>query len=413
MSLSFDTSVNGLLSQSYAIANTSNNMANASTTAYKAETTSFEELVSECATADSSGTDGASAQTTYQNTAQGIIQSTSTATNLAINGSGYFAVQDASGTGVYYTRAGDFTLNADGDLENSEGYLLLGESPTAPGTYTAINIPSTLTSAAVPTTTLDYAANLDASAAAGTSSSASNVTVYNSSDTSGTLSYTWTKDDSNAWTLSVSAPDGASSGGTTANYTASINVGFNQTGGIETIGTGTNYTVSGNTVTFTLDYPGAAAQTISCDLSNVTQYASTSSTPITADVSTFTQNGAPAGAYSGISIDDSGNVSVNYDNGLSTVLYEIPVATFVNPDGLQALAGNAYTATISSGAATYNAVGSNGAGTLKTEALESSNVDIANEFTDMIRAQQVYSANAKAVSTINSMMQTLIQLQSV
>jgi flagellar hook protein FlgE len=89
------------------------------------------------------------------------------------------------------------------------------------------------------------------------------------------------------------------------------------------------------------------------------------------------------------------------------------MATFLNTDDLEAMSGNAYRSTNASGSATYTTAGNDGAGTIKVSALESSNVDIANEFTTMIQTQQVYSANAKVVSAVNSMMQTLIQMQSV
>jgi flagellar hook protein FlgE len=413
---SLATSVNGLLAQSYALSNASNNIANSSTTGYKATTTSFEDIVSSCATEDSSGTSGASAQTTYQNDSQGTIESASTSTYLAINGNGYFAVETANGSGPYYTRDGDFTLNADGYLENSEGYILLGKEAADPTTMTAINVPSTLTVAAVATSTLDYTANLNANATTGTSSSANDVTTYDSLGTAETVSYTWKNTGDNTWSLTVASPGGAydNTTDTTGDFSTSIAVTFDSSGAISNIdNTGTGYTVVGNTISFSLTYPNSATQTISCDLSNVTQYASTSSSATTADVSSFTQNGAAAGAYDGISIDTSGNVAVNYDNGTSDTLYTIPVATFVNPDSLQAIAGNAYQATYATGTVTYDTAGSSGAGTLKTSSLESSNVDIASEFTDLVQTQQIYSANAKAVSTVNSMMQTLIQLQSV
>jgi flagellar hook protein FlgE len=142
----------------------------------------------------------------------------------------------------------------------------------------------------------------------------------------------------------------------------------------------------------------------------MTQFAS-SSTSSDISVSTFSQNGVAAGSYSDVSIDSSGNVVIDYSNGVNVTYYEIAIATFVAKDNLQAVSGNAYRATAASGSATYSAAGTAGAGTISVSSLESSNVDIATEFTNLIKTQQVYSANAKALTTADSMMQTLIQLQ--
>jgi flagellar hook protein FlgE len=407
---SFSSSVNGLLAQSYALSNTSNNLANASTSGYKAATTNFEDVVNSCVTSDSSGTSGAKASTLYQNDSQGTITSATTPTYLAINGNGYFVVKTENGEGPYYTRSGDFTLNSKGDLENSEGYVLWGYSTADPTTLTAVNIPTYLTVAPVATSEVTYTANLNASAADNASSS-SDVKIYDTEGTSHTVSYKMEKTADNQWTLSVSSTGGAYDGTTANDYSGSIDIGFSSSGTIDALGNETNCNVVGNTLYYTLTYSDGSTQEISCDLSNISQYTETSGQ--TVDVASFSQDGSAAGSYSGVSIDTDGNVSVSYTNGVSKNLYTVPIATFVNPDSLQSIAGNAYQATASTTLIGYNTVGTKGAGTLKTSALESSNVDIATEFTELVQTQQVYSANAKAVSTINSMMQTLIQLQSV
>jgi len=431
------SAVNGLQAQSYSMSNTSNNLSNASTTAFKDSTTSFEDIVFACDTKSSSytGTCGALASTTNHNDAQGTITSSLTSTNLAINGKGYFPVQTAVVTAadtpggvvltttfdpdMYYTRAGDFAMNASGYMENGNGYYLMGyavdpATGTTGTTLLPVNINTTLLNATIPTTALDYAANLNADVPAGTTASSSSVNIY-ASDYNPTLnnthaiSYTWQKAGTNLWTLNV-----ASAGGNLGvPYTASIPVSFDTSGNINAIGAGTgNYTITGNTISFGLNYVGATPQTITCDLSGMTQFASSSISAIVADVAGFTQNGVPQGSYSGIEIDSSGNIAVDFSNGITATYYKVCVATFVNSDDLQALSGNAYKSTIASGDATYTTAGLAGAGTLEVGSLEMSNVDIADEFSTMIKTQQVYSANAKVVSTVNAMMQTLIQLQS-
>ncbi|MDR3448956.1 MAG: flagellar hook-basal body complex protein [Alphaproteobacteria bacterium] len=419
------SSTNGLLAQSTALSGISDDLANASTTAYKSTGTSFSDLVSSSlssGTSTASTGSGVTASAKYNNSAQGTISSTSTSTDLAVNGSGYFAVKTATentdgtltfSSDTYYTRSGDFTPNADGYMENSEGYYLLGYSENSTtgtvdtSTLTPVQISSSMTDAAVATTTLGYAANLPASADVGTTTTASSETIYDSTGASHDVSYSWTKTDTNTWTLNVTAADGAydSSTGTSGDYSASASVTFDSSGNVASIDTGDGYTVSGNSISFDLSYQGASTQTISSDLSNTTQYAASS-----ISVSSFTQDGIASGSYSSVSVDSSGNVSVNYSNGESKTYYEIPVATFRAADSLAAISRNAYQATYSSGAATYSAAGTSGAGSISSSSLESSDVDIATEFTDMISTQQNYSANAKVVTSVNEMMKTLVNL---
>jgi flagellar hook protein FlgE len=161
-----------------------------------------------------------------------------------------------------------------------------------------------------------------------------------------------------------------------------------------------------------LTFAGTAPQNIDFNLgtlnaaTGVTQYASSGST---VSVSSISQDGLGEGSYSSIGIDDNGVVSINYTNGSTRKIYQIPIAQFNSPDNLQRGTGGVYTATLASGSANLHLAGTNGAGTISSSSLESSDVDIANEFTTMIQSQQAYSANAKVVTTVNSMLNTIIQ----
>ena len=119
----------------------------------------------------------------------------------------------------------------------------------------------------------------------------------------------------------------------------------------------------------------------------------------------------PQGSFSNVSIDDSGNVVVNYTNGESKTVAQVPVTTFNAPDALQSQNGQAYTATAASGTPLTNATGSNGAGSLVVGSTEDSNVDIATEFTKLITAQEAYSANAKVVTTADQLATTTINMK--
>jgi flagellar hook protein FlgE len=421
-------SVSGLNAQSASIGNISDDLSNAETTGFKGIGTEFEDLVTASSASDNNP-GGVRASPLYQNDVQGNIASTATTTNLAISGQGFFpveaAIQTSTGatqfTDSYYTRQGDFTTNKDGYLVNSSGYYLLGYPIATDGIVNSaatqpIQISSLLDNP-VPTSTVTYAANLPASAATGYSSTASTIEVYDALGTTHQMSMTWEKNGTNSWNVAIDVQNGLGSG---QDYTTTVPVEFNSNtdiGTIQTISAGSgNYTVDPSTtsagVSFALSFPGAGTQTVDLNLgaydaaSGVTQYANTNSV---VSVSSFQQNGLGEGSFSSIGINTSGTVSINYSNGSTREIYQIPIAQFNSPDNLQRISGGAYQATLASGTPNLFSAGTNGAGTIASSSLESSNVDIATEFTDLIQSQQVYSANAKSVTTINQMLNTIIQ----
>jgi len=426
--------VSGVAAQSSALGNISDNISNASTIGFKSIDTAFSSLVtSSSASVNNPG--GVQATPEYNNNVQGDITSSATDTSLAISGQGYFAVQtaslDATGATVfsgnnYYTRAGNFTLDSNGYLVNSSGYYLLGYNVNTSGSVnTAATAPiqiSSQTDNPVATTETTYAANLPSSSSTGFTSVPSTVNVYDALGNTHTMSFTWKKTGTDAWDLNVdiAGGDGVNSSGKVVDYTATIPFTFNNTtaaGTPESITSGSQYTVIDNSATtdeaqvnIGLSFAGASAQTMSINFGNfnqatgLTQYADTA-----VSVTSFEQNGLAKGSYSSLSIGTSGVVTVNYNNGSSRPIAQIPIVQFYAQDQLQSVTGNAYSATISSGEPRYNVAGTNGGGTIVSSSLESSNVDIATQFTDMIQSQEVYSANAKVITTVNSMLQTIVQ----
>jgi flagellar hook protein FlgE len=165
------------------------------------------------------------------------------------------------------------------------------------------------------------------------------------------------------------------------------------------------------TVTFAMDF-GDGAQTINLNLGDygsangVTQYSGTTYQP-----HGLTQDGVPPGSYDGVTTTTAGDIVVNYSNGQSRTIAQVPVVTFNAPDGLQSLNGQAYTATTSSGQPNTQNAATNGAGSLVTSSIEQSNVDIATEFSQVIVAQQAYSANTKLISTAQDMLQQTIDMK--
>ena len=121
-------------------------------------------------------------------------------------------------------------------------------------------------------------------------------------------------------------------------------------------------------------------------------------------------DGAVYGSVSGVSIASDGTVSANFSNGLTQNVFKIPLATFINPDGLAEVSGNAYTAASSSGTPIINAASIGGSGTIQSKELEGSTVDLATEFTNLITTQRAYSACSRIVTTASQMLDELLQM---
>ena len=150
---------------------------------------------------------------------------------------------------------------------------------------------------------------------------------------------------------------------------------------------------------------GVNGQSVSLDLSKLTQFSATS------NVTQVTANGTASGGISGVSISNQGVVTAVYDNGTTRTLAQIALATFPNEDGLSSVDGDAYQQSINSGALTLKAAGTAGAGTISPSSLEASTVDLSSEFTGLITTQQAYSAASKIITTADQMIQELLSIQ--
>jgi flagellar hook protein FlgE len=425
-----NTSISGLTAQSGAFSNISDNVANSQTVGYKQVDTSFTDyLTTSTATVNESGS--VVALPAYANNVQGAITQSTDTTALAISGQGFFAISEQNGTvngqptfspQQDYTRTGDFQMDTNGYLVNSAGGFLNGWTVN-PATGVANQnsmapIQVTQTSfSPVSTTQVRLAANLPATPAASTPIS-SQIDVYDALGTMHTVSLNWTQNSAGDWTVAVNSPDDTS--GIPAVGTADVTFGTNgmAPGTIGNVGTATGsvttpgYSAGGAaTLSFVTNF-GSAPQTIQLNLgtygqtNGVTQYAGTAYT-----LGSLTQNGVPPGGFASVTMQTNGNVVVNYNNGQSRTIAQVPIINFNDPNALQSQNGQSYTATQASGTPTANPANTNGAGTLVTSSVEGSNVDIATEFSKLIVAQQAYSANAKMVTTANQMLQTTIDMK--
>ncbi len=429
------TAVSGLSSQSAAFSNISDNIANSQTTGFKGVDTDFINYLTESTpTINESGSVVALPE--YTNSVQGAITQSTDPLALAISGQGFFAVSQATGASgtsststsfdaqQFYTRAGDFSVNADGYLVNGSGDYLDGwavnpQSGVVNQTSLAPIQISQNTFQPVATSNITLSADLPATPAANTPVT-SQINVYDALGTEHTLTFNYTQNTANNWTVTVTSPDntGSSTIGS-ADITFGADSGNNVAAG--TIGSITNATgalagssySAGGPATLTLSPNfGEGTQPITLNLgtfggsTGLTQYAGTAF-----NLLGITQNGVPQGSFSNVTFNNQGGVVVNYTNGQSQTIAQVPLTTFNAPDALQNQNGQAFTATDSSGQPLTNAIGSNGAGTLIVGSTEDSNVDIATEFTKLITAQEAYSANAKVVTTADQLATTTINMK--
>ena len=435
--------VSGLQAQSYALQNISGNIANSQTVGYKEIETAFTALVSQAALNQQTA-GGVFAGSTATNDVQGTIQNESTTTDMAVEGNGWFVVTQPSGnsgtqqtfSGVNdYTRRGDFQMNSSGYLVNGAGYYLMG-SPLNPAT----GVPTSSTPQvlqfdnnflpAQPTTTIDYAANLPSSPS---------VAYNNSTDQmDGLIRWIAGLVRPARWSATTQPPSrhnrstavrspptirwatrsmsnivgwkrAARPAAIRGNYSirpipappaaqvAWQNVGstfsFDTTGKLSSVTpplAAQNITVNGDTI------PNVS---LNIPTGSLTQFAASGGA---AQVNNLTQNGFAAGSLQSLSVD-KGQIVGSFSNGQSIALADVTLANFNGQNQLQALNGEAYAATPESGSPLYS-----GTGQVVGSALEASNVDIATQFSQLIVAQQAYSANAKVMTTANQMIQSLL-----
>jgi len=409
--------VSGLRAQSQFLGMISDNISNVNTVGYKGSVAQFSTLVTDAASQTTFTPGGVQSNTSQLIDKQGLLQSSTSKSDISIVGSGFFVVNDASTPSIssefLYTRAGSFNPDKDGFLRNVAGYYMMGWPTDAQGVVTAAN-PSVLSSlqavtvtgisgSAVETTAASAGLNLSATAV-NTDTHLTTMQIYDSLGIEHTVTLTFTKTANPLeWTLDVSDPTQVGGGvsGTTTFATQTIT--FNGNGTLATPATWPNIAIAGWTT-------GASNSTIALDLGTqnladgLTQYASEYATYF------INQNGIRFGTFNEVSIDETGLVSALFDNGQTTPIFQVPVATFNNINGLEGLTGNVFRESDRSGAVLLNTAGSGPAGTIAPSSLEASSVDIANEFTAMIVTQQAYSASARIITTADEMLQEVLRI---
>jgi len=430
----FVTGVTGINAQAQKLGAISDNISNANTDGYKPTDVEFQTLVTQTDAPTIPGSTGPEPvnyapggviPTPRQLVSlQGLLTSTSSNTDVAISGNGFFAVTPESsitgsgtsatidkGATLAVTRAGSFVMDANGLLTNSAGYTLLGTpvGSTLPTSLTglvpvALDPGPTVTVPGSATTQVTLNGNLPATATLGSSNQLS-VGVYDSAGVEYSLGITFTNTGTNTWTAAATSltPVNSTTGVTTTVSSTPQSLTFDSNGQLTT-------STLGSLGTFTLSNGATLSPTFSFG-------ASTSGLGLTQFGSTFANGdsqqvgGAGAGYRTGIAVTNTGVVQEIYSNGETIPRYQLPVVTYINPQGLEPETGNVWIATQQSGKAAINLPNTGGAGQIMPAELEQSSVDLATEFENMIVSEATYQANTKTITTANSMWQTLTDLR--
>lgn len=423
-----NASVTGLRAQGAAISAVSENIANASTTAYKTRGIAFQSLVTGNRTSQGA-TSGGVLFSMYQNiNSQGLIQATDSGTDIAINGNGFFVVTDdllSQPSGFTYTRNGNFKTDADGFLINNEGYYLLGQRTNDLGQVISTSSSdlnslepidvNSISGTAQATSEVRFDMNLPADAAAA-DTFGNSIEVFDALGVSHTIGITWTKVAANSWTATFATPVQTGTGlpsatidtdSATAGVQNTISVTFNGDGSVASFNPATP------TLSLSAFTTGANPSTIALDLGTVgqtnglTQFSSNTTVP-NLEIFLIDQDGVRFGQLSNITISDTGLVTAAFENGVRLPVFQVPIATFPNPNGLTHINGTVYDENEAAGNYNLRLPGQGNAGTIVASSLEQSTTDTSEEFNKMIVAQQAYSSAAQVISTVDDMFQELI-----
>ncbi|MDT7836192.1 flagellar hook protein FlgE [Aquabacterium sp. OR-4] len=420
--MSFQQGVTGLSAASRNLEVIGNNVANSSTVGAKASRTEFADVYARAAGAGTSTGLGVAVATVAQQFSQGSITATDNPLDVAINGAGFFQLQDATGTMVY-SRNGQFKVDRDGFVTNNGGMKLMAIPVTyqegqIPGKSQPLQLP---TSGIEPkqTSRMNMEVNLDSRQSAKlddtgnlvpidfsdatTYNNSTSISIYDAKGQQVSITYFFQKTATDAWNIyatangepvlgSMESPEPISVATFPPDGSPPITPAEPLVVAIPATGQGT----SAETVAF---------EEVIIDFTSLTQFGSTFGPT---DVS---QDGFPPGRLTSISVEDDGTVIGSYSSGQSAPLARVELANFRNSQGLQPLGGNVWARTFESGDPVVGTPGGGNLGLLQSRAVEDSNVDLTQELVNMMVAQRIYQANAQTIKTQDSVLQTLVSLR--
>lgn len=419
-----------------------NNVANVNTVGFKTSRVTFQDLFSQTlrggstATAGSGGTNpmqiglGSGLASIDNIMSPGLPQLTGRSTDMAIEGSGFFVLNQ--GGQQFYTRAGAFGFDGAGYLVNPNGLRVQGWMADASGTFPArdssslgdIRIPTGSTVLAQPSTTIRMGQTLDSETAVGQEFITS-TSVFDSQGNSHKIIIKLTKTAANTWDVGFFRDDGtteltAATTGTVDGTTGEVY----PTGGTYPNGfqlqfnpDGTILETDGDPLVSTPAYGafdfdplnGTSPMTIQIDFNTVTQVAVPGDAGSTLQVDGV--DGSPMGSLTSFTVDNRGIVFGVFSNGERRPLAQVAMASFANPEGLTKMGGNTFVTSSNSGLEQIGEPGTGGRGRIAPSNLEMANVDLAAEFTDMIVTQRGFQANSRVITVTDEMLQDLVNLK--
>jgi flagellar hook protein FlgE len=413
---SFSASLSGLNANAQKLSVIGNNLANINTVGFKASTVQFSDLVSQSVGGSSANPMqiglGVTTGSISPNFSQGGIENTGVPTNVAIQGNGFFVIGDTAQRS--YTRAGNFSFDANGMLVTSSGQPVQGYTATDPATGNIITtgppasvvVPPGVLRAPIATTQFGTVTNLSQSAKVNDTFTTS-AQVYDTLGTAHVVTITYKNTGGGAWNYDITVPasdlDAAALPTAPPTSIATGSVAFDANGALK------------NPANVTIPGPnwanGATATNLTWALLDANGVATLTGFDAASQTSSVTANGSAAGTISDITIDSSGQLVATFGAGKTVIVGQLALASFNNPDGLQKLGNNDFGETAAAGIANIGTPGTGGRGSLIGSSLEQSNVDMAQEFTQMILAQRGYQANSKSITVADELMQDTLNLK--
>ena len=417
---SFSTALSALNACSTAIDVVGNNLANLNTPGFKTTEVCFRDMVTQSLGAGLGDTQvgfGTGTPLTVTQFTQGAIQPSAGLLDAAIQGDGFFVVQNSSGQ-MQYTRAGNFQVDKSGNLLTDTGDQVMGWTAVnaatgaidTNGAVTNIVVPVGSVKAPIATQDFTVDLNLNSGAAAdSTSAFTTPITVYDSLGTSHVLTLDFQKTAANTWTYQVTIPGDEIGGGTAgADFPISGASGaltFDQNGLLTS-------PANGSPITFSV--PGLTDGASDLNLSwnpyttagvgRITQFGQASAP------SAQSQDGSPAAELSDVSLGDGGQVLAQYSDGTQVQVGQVAMASIPNPASLVASGNNTFVPSSRTAAPSIGMPATGGRGSIQGSSIEASTVDIATEFTNLIVYQRGYEANSKVITTADTLSQDTIAL---
>ncbi len=409
---SYATALSGLLANTTALDVVGDNLANMNTQGFKSNSVLFQDAIDQANSNLQKG-QGVEASQTQRDFAQGTLQTTSGPLDAAIQGGGFFVVQNTAGN-TMYTRDGSFSLNSSGELVTINGAQVQGWMATngvvsPSGATTAITVPLLASQPPAATANITLSANLNA-ATPTSGTFATPIQVVDSLGNTHNLTATFTETAANAWSFDVTIPGVDIKGGIAGSAGTSVGKGtltFDTSGKLtspKSSDTPTALKTTGGLA------DGAADLAINWSLygSNgsptITQFAQASS------AGGSTQDGIQPANVTGVSLQNGGLLVANYSNGKQVTIAQVAVASISNPDSLIGVTNNNYSLGTGTLTPSVGAAGTGQRGSIVAGSIETSNVDMATEFTKLIVFQRGYQANSKVITTINQMDQALLAI---